>query len=544
MLPATRHHEPGGERAGADQRALRVGAADRHDGVARHAELAQRLRRARGRAARRARARAETARAAARAAATRSSAKSRVARSKTRRLAGLRRIGGALAARLEGQPVGDGEVRRDAARRGRGRAARSPRRRVAGWIGWGQCPVRCWSASPCAAAHSAARPKPRASRFGVASSTAPAASSSTLPCRMLAAATRADLVGHGAGPRARLCAPRRRPPARPRADRSRSRPGTRGRWPTRMVATPSSRGALRGRAGGAHAAAAEVETERVATVQPHLRPGAGPDLTPHHILAGGAVLRLQTGSRPSEGKWDVARPARSRPDRHFDRPRRLARRLPHRHGAAGARRRLRRGGGRGVVARRLRSPRDSKFPSCSRSRSRARCSSSRATRRSRCCASVCAAPASARTTRARASAGSAHSSAPVRGVLVVLLVAYLALWLDALRATGRELPLSPVADSATARATGAVVEAGAGRRAQRRGHGRTHDGAGRGAAGARADRVAGRHRHALGPEPARGRDLLELRRAGSRRGRARPAGCRCACCATTSCAAGSRTSAW
>ena len=48
----------------------------------------------------------------------------------------------------------------------------------------------------------------------------------------------------------------------------------------------------------------------------------------------------------------------------------------------------------------------------------------------------------------------------VRGALVVLLVAYLALWLDALRATGRELPLPPVADSAVARATGAVVEAG------------------------------------------------------------------------------------
>lgn len=48
----------------------------------------------------------------------------------------------------------------------------------------------------------------------------------------------------------------------------------------------------------------------------------------------------------------------------------------------------------------------------------------------------------------------------VRGALVVLLLAYLALWLDALRATGRELPLPPVADSATARATGAVVEAG------------------------------------------------------------------------------------
>ena len=48
----------------------------------------------------------------------------------------------------------------------------------------------------------------------------------------------------------------------------------------------------------------------------------------------------------------------------------------------------------------------------------------------------------------------------VRGALLVLIVAYLALWLDALRATGYELPLSPVSDSATARVTSAVVEAG------------------------------------------------------------------------------------
>jgi uncharacterized membrane protein required for colicin V production len=48
----------------------------------------------------------------------------------------------------------------------------------------------------------------------------------------------------------------------------------------------------------------------------------------------------------------------------------------------------------------------------------------------------------------------------VRGTLLVLLIAYLALWLDALRATGRELPLSPVSDSATAHVTSAVVEAG------------------------------------------------------------------------------------
>ncbi|HXK26379.1 MAG TPA: CvpA family protein [Myxococcota bacterium] len=48
----------------------------------------------------------------------------------------------------------------------------------------------------------------------------------------------------------------------------------------------------------------------------------------------------------------------------------------------------------------------------------------------------------------------------VRGALLVLMVAYLALWLDAVRATGRELPLSPVSDSATAHVTSAVVEAG------------------------------------------------------------------------------------
>jgi len=48
----------------------------------------------------------------------------------------------------------------------------------------------------------------------------------------------------------------------------------------------------------------------------------------------------------------------------------------------------------------------------------------------------------------------------VRGALLVLIVAYFALWLDALRATGRELPFPPVSDSATAHVTSAVVEAG------------------------------------------------------------------------------------
>jgi uncharacterized membrane protein required for colicin V production len=48
----------------------------------------------------------------------------------------------------------------------------------------------------------------------------------------------------------------------------------------------------------------------------------------------------------------------------------------------------------------------------------------------------------------------------VRGALIAVLVAYLGLWLDALRATGRELPLPPVEDSAAARVTGTLVEAG------------------------------------------------------------------------------------
>jgi uncharacterized membrane protein required for colicin V production len=50
----------------------------------------------------------------------------------------------------------------------------------------------------------------------------------------------------------------------------------------------------------------------------------------------------------------------------------------------------------------------------------------------------------------------------VRGALVVLLVSWLALWLDAVRETGGATPLPPVADSAAARVTGEVVERGIG----------------------------------------------------------------------------------
>jgi len=48
----------------------------------------------------------------------------------------------------------------------------------------------------------------------------------------------------------------------------------------------------------------------------------------------------------------------------------------------------------------------------------------------------------------------------VRGALVVVLVAYLALWVDAMRVTGGTAPLPPVGESATARATSTLVEAG------------------------------------------------------------------------------------
>lgn len=50
----------------------------------------------------------------------------------------------------------------------------------------------------------------------------------------------------------------------------------------------------------------------------------------------------------------------------------------------------------------------------------------------------------------------------VRGGLVVLLVSWLALWLDALRATGGEVPIPTVEGSAAAALTGGVVEAGVG----------------------------------------------------------------------------------
>lgn len=47
-----------------------------------------------------------------------------------------------------------------------------------------------------------------------------------------------------------------------------------------------------------------------------------------------------------------------------------------------------------------------------------------------------------------------------RGALVVLLVAWLALWLDALRATGGEAPIPEVTGSAAAAVTGEVMERG------------------------------------------------------------------------------------
>jgi uncharacterized membrane protein required for colicin V production len=48
----------------------------------------------------------------------------------------------------------------------------------------------------------------------------------------------------------------------------------------------------------------------------------------------------------------------------------------------------------------------------------------------------------------------------VRGALVAVLLAYLALWVDALRATGNEVPLPPVADSRAGAVTSALVGAG------------------------------------------------------------------------------------
>ncbi len=50
----------------------------------------------------------------------------------------------------------------------------------------------------------------------------------------------------------------------------------------------------------------------------------------------------------------------------------------------------------------------------------------------------------------------------VRGGLIVLLVSWLALWLDALRETGGDVPMPSVAGSAAAALTGEVVEAGVG----------------------------------------------------------------------------------
>lgn len=50
----------------------------------------------------------------------------------------------------------------------------------------------------------------------------------------------------------------------------------------------------------------------------------------------------------------------------------------------------------------------------------------------------------------------------VRGGLIVLMVSWLALWLDALRETGGDVPMPSVAGSAVAALTGEVVEAGVG----------------------------------------------------------------------------------
>ena len=74
----------------------------------------------------------------------------------------------------------------------------------------------------------------------------------------------------------------------------------------------------------------------------------------------------------------------------------------------------------------------------------------------------------------------------VRGALVVLLIAYLALWLDAIRVTGGNAPLPPVAESTTARVTSDLVEAGV--------EAALEDS---GTAGRMAARVAARPAHAL-----------------------------------------------
>ena len=74
----------------------------------------------------------------------------------------------------------------------------------------------------------------------------------------------------------------------------------------------------------------------------------------------------------------------------------------------------------------------------------------------------------------------------VRGTLIVVMIAYLALWLDALRVTGGEAPLPPVEESTTARATSQLVEAGVEVALQDSG-----------AAGRMAAKVAARPAHAL-----------------------------------------------
>lgn len=48
----------------------------------------------------------------------------------------------------------------------------------------------------------------------------------------------------------------------------------------------------------------------------------------------------------------------------------------------------------------------------------------------------------------------------VRGGLVVVLVSWLALWIDALRVTGAEPPMPPIAGSSAAKIAGGVIEAG------------------------------------------------------------------------------------
>src|SRR4029434_3367288 len=65
-----------------------------------------------------------------------------------------------------------------------GRALRSHARRGAAWIGSGHIPVAAYTASPRSAAIRRLSPTERASRFGTANSTSPAASSSTVAKRI------------------------------------------------------------------------------------------------------------------------------------------------------------------------------------------------------------------------------------------------------------------------------------------------------------------------------------------------------------------------